>query len=881
MTLELRRFSNAFRLFAASGVVWVLGGGQALAERARSGLQVSYDFSAGAGEVVHDQAGLDGPVDLKITKPAAIRWHAGALEIAGGSQLQAARPPVRLIESIRRSGELTIEAWIQPAALDQKGPARIVTLSANGSQRNFTLGQEGNRYDIRLRTTQTGVNGIPSLALAAGSVTTNLVHLVYTRDRTGRTRVYLDGQLAKEETIKGNLTNWEHFKFALGDEFGGDRQWRGKYHLVAIYSRDLLPEEVAGNFAAGPDAPTAPALARQRQSAGSKLFSEEIAPLFAKHCLECHDSANRKGKLDLSRKEAALAGTSSGEVIIPGDAGKSYLWETVETNEMPKDRPSLSRQEKESLKRWIELGAEWTVDPIDPVIYEHGGGVAQNWVRRLTVPEYVETVRAAVGVEIGPQATALLPKDMRADGFSNTAYNLNVDLAHVNAYAELAGIIVGQLDVDAFADRFYKKRKFTDDDMNKLISAMGKWLLRGPLEEHEMNTYRGISTTVAAAGGEMKAAVGLIIEAMLQAPRFIYRMENQQGDGSLWPVGEYELASRLSYTIWGAPPDAALFKAAEAGELFEEGTLRQQIARMLKDPRARTKSLQFIAEWLNLGRLENLRPNAKSFPKWEPALAADMRDETLAFFEEIVWNQRLPLSALLNAPFTFATPRLAKHYGLEPQGEGLARYDLSQVPARGGLLTQGSTLTIGGDDASMVTRGLFIMHDLLRGIVKDPPPGLDVTPVPASPGKSNRTVALGRINNQSCGGCHAKFEPLAFALEKFDGLGAYHERDEHGNTLREDGDILFPGAAEPVAYSTSAGLMDLLAGSDRVKQTITWKLTQFALGRPLTAADAPVVEDIHRKAQAAGGTYDSLLTAIVLSDLVQMTRTESGTIAAH
>jgi hypothetical protein len=258
-----------------------------------------------------------------------------------------------------------------------------------------------------------------------------------------------------------------------------------------------------------------------------------------------------------------------------------------------------------------------------------------------------------------------------------------------------------------------------------------------------------------------------------------------------------------------------------------------------------------------------------------------MQQETLAFYEEIVWNQRRPMADLLNAQVTFVTPRLAKHYGLEPAGEGMARHDLTGVPARGGLLTQGSILTVGGDDASMVTRGLFVLHDLLRGIVKDPPPGLDVTPVPASPGKSNRSVAMERVTSKSCGGCHSKFEPLAFALEKFDGLGAYSEKDEHGNPLREDGEILFPGEAEPVAFQTSAELMDLLAGSDRVKQTITWKLTQFALGRPLTAEDAPILAGIHEKAQAAGGTYESLVHAIVDSDLIQMTRTVDGQLAAN
>jgi len=152
-------------------------------------------------------------------------------------------------------------------------------------------------------------------------------------------------------------------------------------------------------------------------------------------------------------------------------------------------------------------------------------------------------------------------------------------------------------------------------------------------------------------------------------------------------------------------------------------------------------------------------------------------------------------------------------------------------------------------------------------------PGLDTAPVPSEPGLSQRLIAEKRIGNVSCGGCHSKFEPLAFGLERFDGIGAYHDKDEHGNSLRNDGEILFPGEAKPVKYSSSAELMDLLAGNDRVRESITWKVTQFALGRPLGATDARTVRDIHQTAQKAGGTYQGLMAAIVTSDLVMMNQT--------
>ncbi len=606
---------------------------------------------------------------------------------------------------------------------------------------------------------------------------------------------------------------------------------------------------------------------------GEELFEYEIAPLLARHCLECHDTGRKEGALDLSRKAAAFKGGDSGDSIHPGDGENSLIWELVDTDDMPENRPPLSAKEKALLKRWIDEGAVWSVDWIDPATYEHEGG-GEQWVRRLTLSEYIETVRASTGVDIEADAIALLPADLRADGFSNTAYNLNVDMGHVTAYAQLASLIVEKMDTLAYAKKFYEKLKFTDKDMGILIERMGKRLLRGPLEEEEVILFRGISTTVASAGGPIEEAVGYLLEAMLQSPRFIYRIEEQPEAGSSRRVGDYELASRLSYALWGGPPDERLLDAAERGDLNQTPVLQAQVERMLGDDRAIDRSIQFAYEWLNLGRMDNLRPNPEKFPNWDSRLAADMRAETLAMFEEVVWTQNAPLADLLNAQVTFLTPELAAHYGIKLKGadkkaDALIRHDLTSNPSRGGLLTQGSVLTMGGDDASMVTRGLFVLHDLLRGIVKDPPPCLDTTPIPSSRGQSQRVISEERIANNSCGGCHSKFEPLAFGLERFDGLGGYLKRDVFGNRLRQDGEILFPGDADPIPYKTSAELMDLLASSDRVKETITWKLAQYVMGRPLGGRDASQVLDIHAEAMEGGGTYQSLMRAIATSDLMR------------
>ncbi|MEW4488845.1 DUF1592 domain-containing protein [Thalassoglobus sp. JC818] len=856
---------------------------QAVASQAESELRVSrglellFDFRPSEDGLLTNRVQAVSGIDSEFHVPETVQQVDGAIIFHRPTALVIEGGNKQLASTFQRTNGLTIEAWIRPENTKQSGPARIFSFSRDSSNRNFTLGQDGDKFDVRLRSTQTSSNGLPSVSSKSGTASTNLTHVVFTRNRSGKARLYVDGKLNVEKEIGGAFTNWdESYRLILGDEHGGGRQWLGGLHLVALYSRALSDHEVELNFRADPDASSSMTDSHAEVDERALFFERKIAPLLAHHCLECHDAAKSEGGLDLSRKSAALGGGDSGLAIVSNDLHKSLLWERVKNDEMPEDRPPLNEEQKQHLKEWINSGAVFSLDVIDPVIFAHSAGESQHWVRRLTQSEYIASVRVATGVDISDVAGQVLPKDFRADGFSNTAYNLTVDLKHVEAYANLAEEVVSRMDVVQFADQFAKNHLLIDDNMREFISRMGKWVLRGPLDEEEVAVYRGITTTVASAGGDFDDAASFVLEAMLQSPRFLYRIENQRGNGRALPVDRYELANRISYTIWGSPPDQKLFDAAESGALFDPEELDRQINRMLADPKAVSRSQEFVSEWLNLGRLQNLQPNPEKFPDWDPAIADDMQAETLKFFKEIVWEQNRPLADLLNAQVTFLTPELARHYGMAHDGDApLSKRDLSDVPERGGLLTQGSILTIGGDNASMVTRGLFVLHDLLRGIVKDPPPCVDTTPVPTREGLTQRGIALERISNHACGGCHQRFEPLAFGLEKFDGLGTFHQNDEYGNPLREDGEFLIPGHSESVEYATSAELMDLLAQSERVKESLTWKLVQFSLGRPLTAADAKTVQSIHSTAMSQGGTYQSTVHALIKSDLIQLTQTEA------
>lgn len=210
--------------------------------------------------MVHDISGVGSALDLVISDEAAVTWTPGGLAINAPALIASPGAASKVINACQASNELTIEAWIRPANVTQAGPARIVTLSRNTRERNFTLGQglwDGQPtalIDVRLRTTATSDNGIPSLSSPGGSLTTGLSHVVYTRDADGNATLYINGMEQISAVVGGDFSNWDSsHQLALANELTGDRPWLGELQLVAIYCRALSYEEVEQNFSAGAD----------------------------------------------------------------------------------------------------------------------------------------------------------------------------------------------------------------------------------------------------------------------------------------------------------------------------------------------------------------------------------------------------------------------------------------------------------------------------------------------------------------------------------------------------------------------------------------------------------------------------------------------------
>jgi hypothetical protein len=221
--------------------------------RVTDGLVLLYTFDEGGGSVVHDVSGVPPALDLVAAEPGNLAWGPGALRITDSTILDNPDPATKLVDACTESGNITIEAWVRPAALDQSGPARIFTLSQDTGERNFTLGQSESRVIVRLRTGGTSENGTPAVFTPPCSFVPRLTHVVYTYGDNGVVTIYLDGEVAAGANVGAGLDGWDpDYTLALANEHGEQRTWLGDVHLVAIYCRALTADEVSANLEAGP-----------------------------------------------------------------------------------------------------------------------------------------------------------------------------------------------------------------------------------------------------------------------------------------------------------------------------------------------------------------------------------------------------------------------------------------------------------------------------------------------------------------------------------------------------------------------------------------------------------------------------------------------------
>ena len=340
-------------------------------------------------------------------------------------------------------------------------------------------------------------------------------------------------------------------------------------------------------------------------------------------------------------------------------------------------------------------------------------------------------------------------------------------------------------------------------------------------------------------------------------------------------LGDYDVASRLSYFLWNSMPDDELLAAAAAGQLHDPAGVADQARRMLADPKLRSFVESFAGQWLELRRLAELTPSRKVFPDYNRDLAAAMRQETERFFAAVVDEDRSVLD-FLDGRFTFVNEPLARHYGIDGvDGTEFRRVELDGV-RRGGLLTQASilTLTSNPNRTSPVKRGKWVLDNLLGAPPPPPPP--DVPPLPE---KSDSETVAGSLRerieqhraNAACASCHARMDPIGFGLENYDAVGAWRNEDA-GSPIDTSGTVVGQ------AFSGPAELKERLK-SKPVKFTrcLAEKLLIYALGRGLETYDRAALAEIVSRTTAANYRFSGLLEAVVQSDPFLKCRTTGAT----
>ncbi len=375
----------------------------------------------------------------------------------------------------------------------------------------------------------------------------------------------------------------------------------------------------------------------------------------------------------------------------------------------------------------------------------------------------------------------------------------------------------------------------------------------------------------ARKASDFEGGIQAAIEAMLVSPEFLFRIEQDPRvqSGKAYRISDVELASRLSFFLWSTIPDAELLEAAERGRLSDPAVLERQVRRMLDDPRADTLVSNFAGQWLQLRNVETVKPDPVIFP-FDEALRRAFQTETELFVSSLVREDR-SLLELISADYTFVNQRLAEHYGI-PRVYG-SQFRRVTLPAgnRRGLLGQGSVLTVTSypNRTSVVQRGKWVLENLLG--TPPPPPPADVPELKAAPhGKvvSMREQMQAHRANPTCAACHARMDPIGFALENYDAVGRWRDEDA-GAPIDASGKL-----PDGTGFSGPAGLNELLLTKYRADfvRTAVEKLLTYALGRGVDYHDYPTIRSIDRDAARDNYRISSLILAIVKSTPFQMRR---------
>jgi hypothetical protein len=406
----------------------------------------------------------------------------------------------------------------------------------------------------------------------------------------------------------------------------------------------------------------------------------------------------------------------------------------------------------------------------------------------------------------------------------------------------------------------------------EIIRRLARDAYRRPLTDSDVAALMELYDAGEADGG-FESGVQVALQGILASPDFLFRMEEPAGevaeDGT-FPLNDLDLASRLSFFLWGAAPDDELLQLAQAGVLSEDANLEAQVRRMLADPRAESLGSRFAHMWLRLQDLDKVHPDALRFPDFYQQLADDMTEETERFFVNLIREDR-SFFDILTADYSFMNERLARHYGIPGvTGDHFRRVEYANDDRRG-VLGHGSilTLTSHANRTSPVLRGKWIMEVMLGTPPPPPPPNVPELEEEAAAEDGRLLTVKEKMEmhraNPSCNSCHVMIDPLGLALENFDVTGAWRIRD-NGMPIVVEGELYDGTPLQGPNDLRSA----LLKRKESLVRGFTENLLAYALGRRTEYFDMPTIRSIEARAAAEDYRMSSFILGVVESPAFRM-----------
>ena len=562
-------------------------------------------------------------------------------------------------------------------------------------------------------------------------------------------------------------------------------------------------------------------------------FARVARPLLQAYCFKCHGDGSKKGDVELG------GFTDSASV-----RRQPRLWRTVleQLNDRlmpPEGKAQPSADERAKL-----------IATIHDVLASPGGAAGAQrdpgkvTARRLSRAEYNNTIRDLLGVETNP--ADIFPADGGGGGgFDNNADTLFVPPVLMENYLRAAAESLEQAERELiFATR--PGGNVTEDDAaRESIRAFASKAFRRPANSDEVNRLFALYAGARQRGDAWEKSVKLALKAALASPQFLFRIEREENAKEPWRIGNYELASRLSYFIWASTPDEQLLKLAGEGKLHDDTMLEAQVRRMLKDPRSKSLGEEFGGQWLKFKDLKtSAQPDRQRFRNYTFALRDAMYDEAVLFVDS-VFREDQSLLTLLDADYTFANEVLARHYGIpDVKGEDLRKVKLPAGSPRGGVLGLGSVLTVTSYPlrTSPVLRGRWVLDEILGSPPPPPPP--DAGELPQDDAQTDGLSFRQRLEEHrkrpECASCHNRMDPIGFGLENFDPIGRW--RTESAGKPVDAAGVLVSGER----FSGPGELKKILLTTrkDAFTRNVTEKMLAYALGRGLEHYDEPTIAAI-------------------------------------